>query len=228
MSQKKNACSAEKRFSIEGVCSRGATSVTFCACRGHQSSCHEPRATSTVRTSSFSEERQMTPIYPGPIGTDGFGGFQTLSAELPLGHSGSNSSRSFFSDDFLTNDRMEYPLADASRTLFLGDLSYFCTEEDLCAVFAGYGPILTVRVRRGVTGESLMHGFIALDTPEAARQAILDLDGIEFMGRNMRYLHCCSFAAPLLTSLQGSTELRWSASGSRSKGAVCASARELH
>lgn len=77
--------------------------------------------------------------------------------------------------------------ADAYRTLFLGDLSYFCTEEDLCALFSAYGRITTVRVRRGATGESLMHGFIALDTHEAAKQAIVDLDGAIFMGRNMRY-----------------------------------------
>lgn len=75
---------------------------------------------------------------------------------------------------------------DASRTLFIGDLSYFCTEEDLCRVFAAYGPILTVRVRRGVTGDSLMHGFVALNSSEAAVRAIRDLDKIEFMGRNMR------------------------------------------
>lgn len=81
--------------------------------------------------------------------------------------------------------RPELP-SDASRTLFIGDLSYFCSEEDLCTLFAPYGRILTVRVRRGVTGESLMHGFIALDTAEAAQRAIVDLDGVEFMGRNMR------------------------------------------
>lgn len=76
--------------------------------------------------------------------------------------------------------------AEAARTLFIGDLSYFCTEDDLCTLFAPYGRILTVRVRRGVTGESLMHGFIALETAEAAQRAIMDLDTCEFMGRNMR------------------------------------------
>jgi RNA recognition motif-containing protein len=81
---------------------------------------------------------------------------------------------------------------DASRTLFIGDLSYFCTEEDLCRVFAPYGPILTVRVRRGVTGDSLMHGFVALNSSDAALRAIRDLDRIEFMGRSMRYFFCFS------------------------------------
>jgi RNA recognition motif-containing protein len=90
-----------------------------------------------------------------------------------------------FPYDVFCNDRLE-AITDASRALFVGDLSYFCTEEDLCTVFARYGPILTVRVRRGVTGESLMHGFIALDNSDAARRAIVELDGIEFMGRKMR------------------------------------------
>lgn len=89
----------------------------------------------------------------------------------------------FNSDPFLE----QLPTAEASRTLFVGDLSYFCGEEDLCNLFAQYGPILTVRVRRGVTGESLMHGFIALESAEMASRAIDQLDGIEFMGRNMRY-----------------------------------------
>jgi RNA recognition motif-containing protein len=75
---------------------------------------------------------------------------------------------------------------EPSRTLFLGDLSFFCTEEDLCTLFQPYGPIAAVRVRRGVTGESLLHGFIAFHTPEATVHAVQDLDGKEFMGRNMR------------------------------------------
>lgn len=74
----------------------------------------------------------------------------------------------------------------ASRTLFLGDLSYFCKEDDLCALFAGYGPILAVSVRRGVTGESLMHGFVALESAESARRVIADMNGMEFMGRNLK------------------------------------------
>lgn len=76
--------------------------------------------------------------------------------------------------------------AYANRTLFLGDLSYFCTEEDLCGLFRTHGPIMTVRVRRGGSGDSLMHGFVALDSPDMARRAIKDLDGAEFMGRNIR------------------------------------------
>lgn len=83
---------------------------------------------------------------------------------------------------------------DSARTIFVGDLSYFCNEDDLFNLFAKFGNILTVRVRRGVTGESLMHGFIAMDTAEAAGAAITGLDGIEFMGRNIRYAQPASSA----------------------------------
>jgi RNA recognition motif-containing protein len=75
---------------------------------------------------------------------------------------------------------------EASRTLFIGDLSYFCTEDDLTHLFTPYGPILTVRIRRGVTGDSLMHGFMALSSAEAAQQAIKDMNGLEYMGRNLK------------------------------------------
>lgn len=75
---------------------------------------------------------------------------------------------------------------DSARTIFVGDLSYFCNEEDLFSLFAQFGNIMTVRVRRGVTGESLMHGFIAMETTESANAAISSLDGMEFMGRNIR------------------------------------------
>lgn len=88
----------------------------------------------------------------------------------------------------IPNDFFDEQLSglDSARTIFVGDLSYFCNEEDLFTLFAQFGNILTVRVRRGVTGESLMHGFIAMETTEAATMAIATLDGAEFMGRNIR------------------------------------------
>eukprot|EP01031_Cornospumella_fuschlensis_P027844 gene27844-33625_t len=70
--------------------------------------------------------------------------------------------------------------------LFLGDLSYFCTEEDIFALFRGYGHILSVQVRRGARGDSLMHGFVTLESSDFARKAIADLDGTDFMGRTLR------------------------------------------
>lgn len=87
---------------------------------------------------------------------------------------------------YAQNRNQQEPYFEPSRTLFLGDLSFFCSEDDLCALFQRYGPITAVRVRRGVTGESLLHGFIAFQSSEATYLAVRDLDGKEFMGRNMR------------------------------------------
>jgi hypothetical protein len=77
-------------------------------------------------------------------------------------------------------------MAGPACTVFVGDLSYFCGENDLGLLFGQYGAIMAAKVRRGITGESLMHGFVTFDNPEAARRSVADLNGIEFLGRNMR------------------------------------------
>jgi hypothetical protein len=73
----------------------------------------------------------------------------------------------------------------AGVRLFLGDLSYFCTEADLLNHFSSYGPINHIHIRRGVRKNSLMHGFIILQSPDLAYRAISDYHQKEFMGRNM-------------------------------------------
>jgi RNA recognition motif-containing protein len=70
--------------------------------------------------------------------------------------------------------------------LFLGDLSYFCLEQDLLNLFAPYGSILQVHIRRGVRRNSLMHGFIILQSVELGYRAIQDINEMEFMGRNIK------------------------------------------
>jgi hypothetical protein len=75
---------------------------------------------------------------------------------------------------------------EPTKTLFLGDLSYFCTEDDLFSLFAAYGSVTSIKVQRGVSGEPLLHGYIVFHSPLSARQALLEVDGIAFMGRNIR------------------------------------------
>jgi RNA recognition motif-containing protein len=77
---------------------------------------------------------------------------------------------------------------EPSKTLFLGDLSYFCTEEDIFNLFAQYGPIASIRVQRGVSGEPLLHGYVVFHSPVSARQALMEADGMSFMGRKLRYI----------------------------------------
>jgi hypothetical protein len=73
----------------------------------------------------------------------------------------------------------------AQTRLFVGDLSYFCTEDNLLGLFAPYGPVLQVHLRRGVKGNTLMHGYVIVDAHEQALRAVRELDNMEFMGRTM-------------------------------------------
>ncbi len=71
-------------------------------------------------------------------------------------------------------------------SLFIGDLSYFCTEQDLLSLFAPYGPIVNVHIRKGVHGNSLMHGFIVLRNADNAKKVIQDINDKEYMGRHIK------------------------------------------
>ena len=72
-------------------------------------------------------------------------------------------------------------------TLFVGDLSFFCNEEDIRKLFSTYGTVLHSEIKRGkATGDSLMHGFIEMDTETAAENAMRALSNEKFMGRRIR------------------------------------------
>lgn len=75
---------------------------------------------------------------------------------------------------------------DPSCTLFLGDLSYFCAENNIASLFAPYGPIVAINLCRGKTGESLLYAFIELTSELTCKRAMIELDGMVFMGRNLR------------------------------------------
>lgn len=73
------------------------------------------------------------------------------------------------------------------RTLFVGDLSFFCEDDDLRKLFSGYGQVISVEIKRGkATGDSLMHGFVEMDSEESAENALNQLRNQKFLGRRMR------------------------------------------
>lgn len=74
----------------------------------------------------------------------------------------------------------------SNRSLFIGDLSYFCTEADVADVFGNFGRVTNVEIKRGKFGDSLMHGFVELDTIDAAQRALTALNDAKFMGRRLR------------------------------------------
>lgn len=72
-------------------------------------------------------------------------------------------------------------------TIYVGNLSYRATEEDLRAVFAEYGAVKRIVLPTDrETGR--MRGFAFVDMNEDAQEdtAITELDGAEWMGRQLR------------------------------------------
>jgi len=67
----------------------------------------------------------------------------------------------------------------ANKSLYVGNMSYSTTENDLRTLFEPYGPITEVRV----IGDK---GFAFVDVPAENMQAAIDaLNGKEFGGRTL-------------------------------------------
>jgi RNA recognition motif-containing protein len=72
-------------------------------------------------------------------------------------------------------------------TIYIGNLSYKATEEDLKEVFAEYGPVKRVVLPTDrETGR--MRGFAFVEMSDDAHEdtAISELDGAEWMGRQLK------------------------------------------
>ena len=69
--------------------------------------------------------------------------------------------------------------------LYVGNLSYNATEEDLRTLFAKYGAVQTAEVIKDrYTGQSKGFAFVEMSTGEEAQKA-LELNGSDFLGRNI-------------------------------------------
>lgn len=72
-------------------------------------------------------------------------------------------------------------------TLFLGDLSIFCTEDQIHSLFAPFGQIAEIRLKRdSETNRNLSYGFVKYVETEEAEKAIAELNGFFFLGRAMK------------------------------------------
>jgi hypothetical protein len=75
----------------------------------------------------------------------------------------------------------------AAMSIYVGNLSYQVTQEDLEQVFAEYGTVrnVTLPVDRE-TGRMRGFAFVELESPSEETAAIEALDGAEWMGRDLR------------------------------------------
>jgi len=73
----------------------------------------------------------------------------------------------------------------ASTKLFVGNIPYAATEEELRELFAGSGgKVESVRIIADFdTGRSKGYAFVEMATPEEAGKAVQELNGKELNGR---------------------------------------------
>lgn len=71
--------------------------------------------------------------------------------------------------------------------IYVGNVSYNSSEEDLSKLFSEYGTVSSVKIIMNKhTGRSKGFGFVEMANEEEGNKAVENLDGYELMGRNLR------------------------------------------
>ena len=79
------------------------------------------------------------------------------------------------------------PAGNRFQTVFIGNLSYDGTEDELRSLFAQMGPISTLRVVVDrETGKRKGFAFLEFFDPDTAQRAMHELNGVDFYGRALR------------------------------------------
>ncbi len=72
------------------------------------------------------------------------------------------------------------------RRLYVGNLPYKATDEDLTTLFSSAGSVASARVMRDMaTGRARGFGFVEMTTDEAAQKAIEQFHEYEMEGRKL-------------------------------------------
>ncbi|PZD71523.1 hypothetical protein C1752_06143 [Acaryochloris thomasi RCC1774] len=72
-------------------------------------------------------------------------------------------------------------------SIYIGNLSYEATQEDLSQVFAEYGAVKSVKLPTDrETGRMRGFGFVEMSSDAEEEAAIEALDGAEWMGRTLK------------------------------------------
>lgn len=71
--------------------------------------------------------------------------------------------------------------------IYVGNLSYDITNDDLTDFFSSYGPIRDIKlIRDRDTGKLKGFGFIEFEDKNAAQTAVETANGKELLGRNLK------------------------------------------
>ena len=72
------------------------------------------------------------------------------------------------------------------KKMYVGNIPYAATEEELRALFAEYGEIESLKIMKDqFTDRSRGFGFIEMAQEEDAKKAIEALNGKDFMGKSL-------------------------------------------
>lgn len=72
-------------------------------------------------------------------------------------------------------------------SIFVGNLSYEITQEDLVDVFTEYGKVQRVHIPTDrETGKKRGFAFVEMETKAQESEAITALDGAQWMGRQLK------------------------------------------
>lgn len=73
------------------------------------------------------------------------------------------------------------------KKIFVGNLAWRASEEDLKKLFEAYGAVVSVKiVSDQYTGKSKGFGFVEMETAEGAQAAIAELNDKPYLERNLR------------------------------------------
>jgi RNA recognition motif-containing protein len=73
-----------------------------------------------------------------------------------------------------------------SKNIYVGNLSFSTTEQELRAAFEAYGQVISVKlIEDRETGRPRGFAFVEMDDA-GAREAIKNLDGKDLGGRNLK------------------------------------------
>jgi RNA recognition motif-containing protein len=71
--------------------------------------------------------------------------------------------------------------------IYVGNLSYQTTEDELKEIFAKFGEVTSAKlIENRETGQSKGFGFVEMSNDNEAEEAIKELDGSEISGRSLR------------------------------------------
>lgn len=77
--------------------------------------------------------------------------------------------------------------AHGKSSLFIGDLSIFCSEAEIESAFSVYGDIVEIKIMRSEeTSRNLSYGFIKFVSSSSAKKAMSEMNGVLLCGRPLR------------------------------------------